>query len=34
MDKSIGCPMVAKGHEHYPLPIATKSEIAHQAKRG
>jgi hypothetical protein len=34
MDKSIGRPMVAEGDELYPLPLATRSEIMRQAKRG
>ena len=32
--KASGCPMVAEANELFPLPIATRSEIVHQAKRG
>jgi len=32
--KASGCPMVAEANELFPLPIATRSEIVHQTKRG
>ena len=34
VDESIGCPMVAERNELCFLPITTRSEIVHQAKRG